>query len=167
MALLGESALIISCPPLTALSAASPLPLSLYSPPHFFPSFAPHLPSYCLFNMCVAPSLILPPLLSPPVLWPLTAPPYHLLLNEYAASSFANNQCRQYTKEHTKLLYSSPESFLDEAITGEEIGAGPRCKATERERGRDGEREGGRETRRGTRWQKKEIEENGRKGQAS
>lgn len=37
---------------------------------------------------------------------------------------------------------------MDEAITGEEIGAGPRCKATERERER------GRETR----WQKKETE---------
>ncbi|KAM7410628.1 hypothetical protein PAMA_001862 [Pampus argenteus] len=70
---------------------------------------------------------------TPPLPTLLFSPPYHLLLNEYAASSFANNHCRQwYTKERTKHLYILSRKFLDEAITGEEIGARPRCKATAR-----------------------------------
>ena len=155
------------------LSQLSPPHLLFLSPfllPLIFFLFLAASSFLCLLHMCVTPSLILPPslpaLLSPPVLWPLTAPPYHLLLNEYAASSFANNQCRQYTKEHTKLLYSSPESFLDEAITGEEIGAGPRCKATERERerGREGEGEGDEEGDKMV--EERDREKNGRKGQA-
>lgn len=81
---------------------------SLFSPPNF--DSLPASPLLPLLYLCHSLSHS-PFFLSPLVLWPLAGPPYHLLLNECAASSFANNQCRQNTKERTKLLYSSAESF--------------------------------------------------------
>lgn len=50
--------------------------------------------------------------------------------------------------------------FLDEAITGEEIGAGPICKATVRERG-----EGERHMTSETRWEKEERDSERKRGE--
>lgn len=70
----------------------------------FFPHFLSTSSLLCL--LCIILSISLP------VLRPLTGTPYRLPLNENAANSFADNQCRRYTKERTKLFYCSPESFL-------------------------------------------------------
>lgn len=77
--------------------------------------------------------------ISPPVLWPLAAPPYHPLLNENAANSFANNQCRGYTKERTKLFYCSPESFWMKQLLERRLELGQDVK-------KGGERESKRES---------------------
>lgn len=121
---------------LLKVSTSSQTPLSTAFPLHLSPltfTFSPHLPS-SVCSICVIPSL-----LSPPVLWPLTAPPYHIPLNEYAASSFANNQCRQYTKERAKLLHFSPESFWMRQLLERRLEPGQDVKPQE-ERERECER---------------------------
>lgn len=72
--------------------------------------------------------------ISPPVLWPLTTPPYHPPTEWKRCQLFCEQSVSWVHKRAHKALLFLSRKFLDEAITGEKIGVGPRCKEGRRKR---------------------------------